>query len=116
MYKEIKDLLGAEITVGKRKVPVAHLRYTGKEKTFIVWNMNGERPEILGDDKYLYDVAEVDIDIYSDTNYVDILNHVKKLFIDNDWYYIESSPEMFENDEKMYHITLTFEKEKMING
>ena len=116
MNKQIKDLLGNKIWIGSKSVPVAHLRYTGKSKTFVVWTVTGETPNLLGDNEYLYNTVDLDIDIYSDTNYIDILNYLKDTFIEDGWYFIETSTEMYEEDEKLYHIVLSFQKEKLING
>ena len=114
--QQVKELLDTKIRIGKTVVPVAHLRYTGKSKTFIVWTVTGETPELIGDDEYLYNTVDIDIDIYSDKNYIEILNYIKNLFIDDDWYFMEQSAEMYEEDEKLYHVTLSFQKEIMNNG
>ena len=32
----------------------------------------------------------------------------------NEWLWLEDSPEMYEDDTELYHKTITFEKERMI--
>ena len=110
MNEEIKSIFGDEITVGGASVPVAHLRYRGKSMTFVTWTMLGEKPTLSGDDEPLYSVASVDVDIYSDGNYLNVITEIKRLMKINGWLWVENSPEMYEEDTGLYHITATFEK------
>ena len=114
MNEEIKGIFGDEITVDGASVPVAHLHYRGKSKTFVVWTMLGNKPTLSGDDEPLYSVASVDIDVYSDGNYLKVMAEIKRIMIENEWLWVEDSAEMYEDDTGLYHITLTFEKERNI--
>ena len=103
--------------VKDKSIPVQHLIYKGKSKTFVTWSLLTERPSIVADDDNLYNIVEVDIDVFSDGNYLDIMKEVKKLMKNNGWVWLEDGPEMFEEDTELYHRTITFEKERMIiNG
>lgn len=114
MQKEIKSIL--KINVKGKSIPVEHLRYTGKSKTFVTWTMLTETPGMNGDNKSLYSVCPVDIDIYSDGNYLDIMNEVKKIMEENEWVWTENSEEMYEDDTGLYHRTMTFEKERFLGN
>ena len=113
MNEEIKSIF-KDFKVKEKSIPVAHLRYKGKEKTFITWAIISEVPALSGDDEDLYSVSAVDIHIYSESNYLDIIKEVKRLMKNNEWLWSEDSPEMFEEDTELYHKTITFEKERMI--
>ena len=115
MNEEIVTIF-KDFKVNDKSIPVAHLIYKGKSKTFITWSIINEVPSISGDDEDLYSVVGVDIHIYSDGNYLDIINEVKKLMKKNNWLWSEDSPEMYEEDTELYHKTITFEKERFIDN
>lgn len=113
MNEEIKTIF-KDLKVNDKSIPVEHIRYKGKSKTFVIWSLLTERPSLVADDISLYSIVEVDIDIYSDSNYLDIMKEVKKLMKENEWVWVEDSPEMYEDDTELYHRTITFEKERKI--
>lgn len=116
MNEEIKSILGKSIKVNDKNIPVEHLRYKGKSKTFVTWTLLPETPGLNGDDETLYSVAQVDIDIFSDGNYLDIMKEVKKIMKENEWLWLEDSEEMYEDDTDLYHRTITFEKERFLDN
>ena len=111
MQEELKSIF-ENFKVKEKSIPVEHMRYKGKEKTFITWFLLSERSSLNADDENLYSICPVDIDIFSDGNYLDIMNEVKKLMKKNNWSWLEDSEEMFEEDTGLYHRTMTFEKER----
>lgn len=113
MEKEIKSIF-KNFKVNNKSIPVEHLRYKGKAKTFITWTLLNEVPLLNGDDECLYSVVPVDIDVFSDGNYLDIVKEIKKVMKDSNWSWSEDSEEMYEDDTELYHKTITFEKERMI--
>lgn len=113
MNKELKAIF-KDFKVNGKSIPVEHLRYKGKSKTFVTWTLLSESSRLNGDDEPLYSVAPVDIDVFSDGNYLDIIKEINKLMKQNDWLWVEDSEEMYEEDTELYHRTITFEKERMI--
>lgn len=113
MEKEIKSIF-ENFKVNNKSIPVHHLRYKGKAKTFVTWTILSEVPSLSGDDEYLYSVVQADIDVFSDGNYLDIVKAIKKVMKDSNWIWVEDSSEMYEEDTELYHRTITFEKERMI--
>ena len=114
MNEELKSIFGEAITVDGVSVPTAHIKYKGKETTYVVWTIIGNAPALSGDDEPIYGIATVDVDIYSKGNYLKVLAEVKKLMKINEWLWTEDSPEMFEDDTGLYHITATFTKERIL--
>lgn len=108
MESELKQILK------ELNVPVAHLRYKGKEKTYIVWTIIDEQPLFSSDDEINYTEVTVDIDIYSESNYLNLMSSIKKIMKSNNWRWQEDSTEKYEEDTKLYHKTCTFSKERMI--
>lgn len=115
MNKELKNILN-NFKVNNKKIPVEHIKYNGKERTYITWIIINEVPSLNGDNDNLYSIVEVDIDIFSDENYLDIMDEVKKIMKKNNWLWKEDSSEVYEDDTELNHRTITFEKERFING
>lgn len=113
MNEELKTIF-TNFKVNGKEIEVSHLRYKGTSKTFVIWSILSDRPSLNANDEDLYSVVEVDIDVYSDGNYLDIIKEIKKLMKFNEWVWVEDSSEMYEEDEELYHRTITFEKERMI--
>ena len=114
MNVELKTMFNDGINVNGEIIPIAHLRYEGKSKRFITWTMLDETPMLSANDENLYSVCSVDIDVFSDGNYLDIIKEIKKLMKNNEWVWTGDSPEMYEDDTGLYHKTCSFEKERTI--
>lgn len=109
MESEIKQILNLD-------VPVAHLKYKGNKKTYVVWTIIDETPIFSSDDEITDSEVVVDIDIYSDSNYLKIMSSIKNIMKENEWIWDGDSQEFFEEDTGLYHRTCTFKKERNING
>ena len=114
MNKELKTIFGEAISVDGALVPTAHLKYRGKDTTFVVWSITGTLPALVADNAILYGITTVDVDVYSKGNILSVLAEVKRLMNINEWIWTEDSPEMYEDDTGLYHITASFEKEREI--
>ena len=114
MNEELKSILGDAVTVGEASVPVAHLRYKGNETTFVTWTVTGETPALSADNLPLYSVVAVDVDVFSNGNYLDLVTEIKRLMLGNDWVWTGDSQEQYEDDTELYHKTISFEKERIL--
>mgnify|MGYP004606844901 FL=1 len=114
MNEEIKSIFGDSLTVGDKTMPVAHLTYKGPSKTFVTWTVIEETPALSANDEDLISVCGVDIDIFSDGNYSDIVKEVKKTMKKNEWVWTGDRPEMYEEETRLYHKTCSFEKERIL--
>ena len=112
MNEELKTVLGEYI--GDEKVPVAHLRYKGNSRKYVTWTITGENPALSANDEDLCSLCSVDVDIFSEGNYLDIKKEIKKKMKNNDWVWVEDSEEMYEEDTGLYHQTCSFEKERTL--
>jgi hypothetical protein len=114
MNEELKTLFGDGINVNGEVIPIAHLIYEGKSKRFITWTMLDETPILSANDEQLFSLCSVDIDIFSDGNYLDIIKEIKQKMKNNDWLWVEDSEEMYEEDTELYHKTISYEKERIL--
>lgn len=109
MENEIKKILNLDI-------PVAHLKYKGEKKTYIVWTIIEDAPSFASDDEITDSEVTVDIDIYSDSNYLKIMSSIKERMKENNWTWDGDSQEYFEEETGLYHRTCSFKKGRYING
>ena len=112
MNAELKTIFGDAIKIGKKSVPTAHLKYKGKETTFVVWTITADSPALSADDEPMYSIVSVDVDVYSKANYVDVRTEIKRIMKENEWVWVGDSTEMYEDDTGLYHKTISFEKER----
>ena len=112
MNEELKQILGEHIT--DEQVPVAHLRYKGDSRKFVTWTITGEAPALSANDEVLCSLVSVDVDIFSEGNYLDIEKEIKQKMKNNEWVWVEDSEEMYEEDTELYHKTISFEKERIL--
>ncbi len=108
MESEVKKILST------LDVPVAHLRYKGSSKTYVTWTMLDEEPSFASDDEITKSEVNLDIDIYSESNYLNILSSIKDKMKENDWIWNGDSSEMYEDETGLYHRTCSFKKEREI--
>ena len=78
MNKELKNIL-TPLKVDEKVIDVAHIKYKGDKKTYVTWTLLLERPVLSYDDEIQYSLVTVDIDIYSDSNYLDIMKEIKNI-------------------------------------
>lgn len=114
MNEDLKAIFGESITVAEQQIPVAHLRYRGDSKKFVTWTITGEDPALSADDEDLYSICSLDVDVFSDGNYLDIEKAIKQKMKNNEWVWVEDSEEMYEDDTGLYHKTCSFEKERIL--
>ena len=112
MNEELKAIFGDKIAVDGAYVPTAHLRYRGKESTYVVWTITAETPTLCGDDEPIYSIVSVDVDVFSNGNYGKVITEIKRIMQENGWLWVEDSAEFFEEDTESYHKTISFEKER----
>lgn len=94
-------------------IPVGFITYKGNSNTYITYTFTEDIPVIHGDDEEIGSIAYLDIDIYSNENYLAIEKKVKEIMKENNFIRISSSPDMYEEDTGLYHKTLEFAKERM---
>ncbi len=114
MNEELKSIFGDGIEVDGKIVATAHLKYKGKETTFVVWTITAESPALSADDEPLFSIVSVDVDVYSKGNYLNVITEIKKLMKENGWVWSGDSTEMYEDDTALYHKTISFEKERIL--
>ena len=110
MNVELKKIFGEKVG----DVPVAHLRYKGNSRRFVTWTITGEAPAFSANDEDLCSICSLDVDIFSESNYLDIKKKIKQLMKNNDWVWVEDSEEMYEEDTGLYHQVCSFEKERIL--
>ena len=109
---EIKEIFNNYSFDGE-EIPVKYLRYNGKLTTYITYQNESNNGELRADDKLQGYIAFYDFDIYSKSDYYDLMDDVINKLEDAGWTYHPSrnSPDLYETDTGYYHKTLSFSKE-----
>ena len=104
----------ADFKVDNKNIPVAFLKYNGKEETYITYQLINIDNVLCADDEIQSYVNYYDFDIYSKSNYLKIVKELKKVLKNNGFMFQPSlsSNEIFEEDTGYYHKTLCFSIEK----
>lgn len=113
MDKELENIL-SNIKVNEEKIDIERNKYTGEKRTYATWTILDENPALAYEDKIQYSVVTVDIDIYSNKNYLEIMKEIKEKMGNNEWIWTGDSEEKKEEDTGLYHRTSTFEKERKV--
>lgn len=113
MNSEIEKIFN-NFVVDDKLIPIEFVKYKGKSKTYITYHEIDNEPVLCRDDLPLYSADTYDIDIYTDGNFLNIIEEVKKKMLESDWVWIEDSHDMYEEDTRLYHKTITFAKERSV--
>jgi len=113
MNNELQTIFES-FTVGGKVIPVSFLRYTGKSTTYITYQEIQDDTSFSADDELQAYVTYYDFDIYSKSNYLNIIESVKEILEANGWKWQPSmtSQDQYEDDTGYYHKTLCFAKIK----
>ncbi len=111
-YKLLKTIF-TDFTVDEKTIPVEYIKYKGNSKTYVTYTFTNDDPSLFGEDKEIGSVISVDIDIYSDRNYLAIQDKIEEIMENNDYIRTGCSPDMYEDDTGLFHKTIEFEKERM---
>ena len=69
MNEEIKTIF-SNFTVDNEQIDVAHIKYKGHNKKYVTWTLLPEEPALSYDNEIQYSTVMVDIDIYSDDDFI----------------------------------------------
>ena len=111
-YELMKSMFD-NFKVDGKEIPVDYLKYKGKSKTYVTYTFINDDPELFAEDKEVASIITLDIDIFSDRNYLAIETAIKDLMEENNFIRTGNSPDMYEEDTGLYHKTIEFEKERM---
>lgn len=111
-YELLKTIF-TNFTVDGEVIPVEYIKYKGNSKTYVTYTFTGDDPTLFGEDKEIGSIVSVDVDIFSNKNYLAIQNAIETIMENNNFIRIGCSPDMYEEDTGLYHKTIEFEKERM---
>ena len=114
-YQLLKEIF-TDFKVKEKVIPTAYIKYKGKSKTYITYTFTDDDPLLFAEDKELGSAVYVDIDIYSDGNYLEIEEKIKDEMEKNNFIRTGGSEDMYEEDTELYHKTLEYSKERMRNN
>ena len=85
-------------------VPVKRLKYDGRAKTFITYQLVVGRDAHFADDESEAEEFTYRVDIYSKSDYIPLLRRLKMALKNAGFFGIVFDPEVFESNTGYYHI------------
>ena len=79
MNEEIEEIFQGKITVDKKDIPISFMEYTGNSIDYIVYYNDGDTPCYSEDDEVVYSKNELEFNIYTKGNYLNIVKELKKI-------------------------------------
>lgn len=95
-----------QITLEKVGVPVERLKYTGREQTFITYQLVIGQEINFSDDDSQAEEYTYRVDIYSKIDYIALIRRIKTELKAVGFYAIVFDAEVYENDTGYYHIPI----------
>jgi hypothetical protein len=77
-YRLLKTIF-EDFTVDGEAIPVEYLKYKGSSKTYVTYTFTGDDPSLFGEDKEIGSIISVDVDIFSDKNFIAIQERIEEL-------------------------------------
>ena len=95
-----------KITLKELGYPVERLKYDGKAKTYITYQLVVGRDVHFSDDENGAEEFTYRVDIYSRGDYIALMRSAKRALKKVGFYGITFDPEVFENDTGYYHVPM----------
>lgn len=113
--EEIQTLFN-NFSVNGVLIPVAYLFYKGNSTTYVTYMQTFKDQSYSADDIIAGYVELYDFDIYSKTNYGDVMDNILAIMQGAGWTYQPSrdGADTYEPDTGYYHKTICFAKEREV--
>lgn len=114
---KVKNTLENKVQLDGTFLPLDFLQYKGKSKSYLTFYSPSESPDFYAGDELVDSVITVTITVFSDKNYLDIIDRVKQLMTEAGFIWKGDSPDMFDDETGIYYKALDFEIERsFLNG
>ena len=100
-----------EKTLEKVEMPVAFLKYEGNKKEYLIYTHNG-KPGMFADDDNEATVYEVSVTVYSDKNYISLIELIISIMKKAGFIWTDSGEDMHDDETGLYYKVLYFEIER----
>lgn len=90
------------------KIPISFLHYRGKANQYLVYYTYSTKYENPVDDEPTEEIKYGTLDIYSKTNYIQVLKEVKQILKENGFTVTDLGMEDYEAETGFYHVPVNF--------
>lgn len=107
---ELIEKMFSGFNINGETIPVAFVYYDGHEQPYVTYQQTDADSSFSGDDYILGYIDYYDFDVYSKTDYTDIVNKVKQILTENGFVFQPSrtSGDLYEPDTGYFHKSLCF--------
>ena len=104
-----------DFVVNQKRIPIAFLSYTGKADTYLTYYTWHEEADNFYDDEHHAEIAYGTIDIFTKSNFKNILKKVKIKLKEMGFTWTDNGSEEFEQETGYYHVPVNFYAEGVTN-
>ena len=107
---ELIESIFSNFTVDGVEIPVSYMFYEGHGEPYVVYMQQDADGSLSGDDELIGYVDYYDFDVYSQGNYLQIVESVKEVLKANNfvWQPSRTSQDFYDVETGYYHKTLNF--------
>ena len=91
--------------------PVEFLKYTGDEKEFLTYT-SGKKPGLFADDDNQTEIYTVSISVYSDKNYLSLIEKIIAVMKAAGFTWVDSGEDMFDEEVNLFYKVIYFQIER----
>ena len=117
LNQKVNQTLKNKIELDGELLELDFLRYTGSKKCYMTFYSPYESPDFFAGDETLDSTLAVTITLFSDKNYINTFEKIKKLMTEAGFIWTGDSPDMFDDETRLYQKASDFEIERsLLNG
>ena len=98
----------ADFKVDGKLIPIAYSQYFGNEETYLTYYIWIERPYFFVDNDNQTEYCFSCIDVWSKSNFKDIVEAVKQKLKENNFVWTDCAAEVFEPETDFFHVPINF--------
>ena len=117
LNQKVNQTLKGKIIIDGETLPIDFLFYKGDKKSYMTFYSPYETPDFFAGDETLDSTLAVTITLFSDKNYINTFEKIKKLMTEAGFIWTGESPDMFDDETRLYQKASDFAIERsLLNG
>ena len=97
-----------DFEVDGEKIPISFISHEGETPTYLTYYTWSLIPDNFADDTHNFEVCYGTIDVWSNKNYKNVVESVKKTLKENNFIWTDNGAEMFDENTGYFHVPINF--------
>lgn len=117
LNQKVNQTLGGKISIDGETLPIDFMLYKGDKKSYMTFYSPYEKPDFFAGDETIDSALAVTVTLFSEKNYLNAFEKMKKLMTEAGFIWTGDSPDMFDDETGLYQKASDFEIERsLLNG